>query len=159
MPLNDKDFLNSVNKTLQDFLQNKTSEDIINNVYVAFGFEEVDDILNKIHENIIENRPIIHVKLENTNILNKELLANNSWVEDSLFNYTLYTIVDEDYSDNRFIVNEITSKLKHKFDRKAKFIDEYRKTNLSHMSNTIKNESKRIKVGVNNLQIEVRKNI
>ena len=133
MEIDNIDYINSINSILFNFTT-QNYDDILYDVYVCFSYEEVNKTFERIENNSLEVKPVIHYQLLPVNNSAKTYAREDTKVERNYFEYTIYIALNENYKSNisRYqVLNELSGKLKYKFDNNKDKIKNFHKININ----------------------------
>jgi hypothetical protein len=138
-------FKNSVEVILEEFLSNQYNvDDPIYDIYVVFDYKDVQKCNQEIDKDNLTNKPIIHI-VENNISNDKETYGDGELkVQTNYFNYSIFSVINENYLPNKkrkILLNEISSKIKYKFDNYKNYLDEFKNVDINYSNGILSKKS------------------
>lgn len=121
------DFVNSINRILWEFTT-KDYDDILYDVHVCFDYNEVKKTFNNIENDNLDLKPVIHYSLQPIENSARTIVSQGIQGERNFLEYFVYVVIDYNYKSHiprYMLLNQISGKLKHKFDNYKKELDEF----------------------------------
>lgn len=157
-------FVNSVNETLENFIT--TNYDINNpfyEVWCAFDFEDVQKTFSGMNDGNLELKPVIH--LEENNPINSPLYNDNNFatkVQKINLEYSVFCVVNDKIEPNKkrkMLINELSSKLKYKFDNNKEQLPRIRNISINYSQGFLNNDADGLYTSSQMLRFEVFKKL
>ncbi|MFP4017700.1 MAG: hypothetical protein ACLFT4_08090 [Bacteroidales bacterium] len=127
------DFKNSVNNILQEFTTTNYA-DILHDVYVCFDYKEVLKVFERIEDDKLDLKPVIHFNLLPVDRAAEVRVGKDKKAEKTYFEYTVYIVINENYQSVKpryQVLNELSDELKYKFDNHRSNLDEFHKVMIN----------------------------
>lgn len=129
------DFVNSVNKILQDFITTEYRDGDIYDVYVAFDFPNVQKTFSKIEEGSLAPKPVVHIVNEDAKDEAKVFGGVSNKVTKVNMIYSVFIVVDDNIQagvPRKMLLNKLSSKLKSKLDNRRDKLPEFKKVDINY---------------------------
>lgn len=129
------DFKNSVYEVLREFITTQfDGNDPLYDVYVVQDYDEVRNAFDKMNDDEITIKPVIHLSLVDPKTGTKTYTNNSVKIQRNYMYYTVYCVIDNNIQSNRkrkFVLNELSDKLKVKFDRYGNNLEKFMQININ----------------------------
>jgi hypothetical protein len=137
-----KDFENSVNKILQEFITTKWDDnDPLYDIYCSFDYEDVKRAFEGINNSALVEKPVIHFWLDDQKIEGDLYVSPNSTKGEIVYlMYSVFIVIDEKIEPSikrKHLLNELSSNLKYKFDNYRINLDMFKNTKIGYSNGTL----------------------
>jgi|GEM_PF-3055747 hypothetical protein len=128
-------FKNSCYDILKEFLTTQyDTDDPLYDIYVTQSYDGTQEAFQWMDEGEIEKKSVIHISLIEPNMGTKTYTDGDIKIQRHYMYYALYCVIDENIEPSRkrkFVLNDLSDKLKAKFDRYSYLLDEFMKISIN----------------------------
>lgn len=119
MQLDNIDFINSVQDTIEEFCMTSYSVEDTLDIYPVFEYSKSMEVVDAINDDVIPPKPIIHFWLNENPVGDKVFNGSGDKEEYHNFQYSVYVLTNETIDDSpekSRLLNTTAGLLKYKFD-------------------------------------------